>query len=53
MSFYDVTTNGKVPKSLVSHNFVEIVNASDDDINLDRIYLMYHTTNAGFIPDKS
>lgn len=51
---YKEVVDSKVePEALVSHNYVELVNASDEDINLDKIYLMYHTSDAAYKTDRA
>ena len=53
MSFSNVINDNMRPQSLISHNFIELTNATDEDINLDKIYLMYHTKDPEFAPDKT
>lgn len=52
-SEYDVFNNKLGDLPLASHNFVELVNASDNDIYLDKVYLIYHTTDTEFQPSKT
>lgn len=49
LTINDVISGNRIhPSSIVSHNFIELVNASNQDYELDNVYILYHTTDDAY-----